>query len=201
MARVPGEEDEDREGDRQAARWGAGPRSLVRAGQGGDLEHALRAHDDLGQREPVVRERGEQLGVEPPGPFVARPALAGRDDLVDAIGRERRDEPFDVAPILGDGVAHPEPLDPPQFRRVEPAAEPRLDRVHGRMVPYITAIPLDSGGRPARGWDPEPGTQCSVVPVKVKASIRRAGTTTPPRNPLSVRRSRLTPVTAASASG
>ena len=37
-------------------------------------------------------------------------------------------------------------------------------------------------GRPAR-------PQCSVVPVKVQPSMRTAGTTTPPRKPLSVRRS------------
>ena len=61
---------------RQAGRRGAGPRPEVRAGEPRDLEDALRPHDDLGQREPVVRERREQLRVERAGAVVAR-ASAG----------------------------------------------------------------------------------------------------------------------------
>ena len=75
----------------------AGPRPQVGAGQRRDLERALRPDDDLGQGERVVRERREQLRVEGPGAVVALPALAGRDDLVDAVRRQRRDQPVDVA--------------------------------------------------------------------------------------------------------
>ena len=55
----------------------AGPRPEVRPGQRRHLEHALRAHDDLAEREPVVGERREQVPVEGAGPVVAVPALAG----------------------------------------------------------------------------------------------------------------------------
>ena len=49
-------------------------------------------------------------------------------------------------------------------------------------------------------WEPATGTQCSVPPVNVQLSIRSAGTTTPPRKPLSVLRSRPTATVPASAS-
>ena len=45
--RVPREEDQDLERDRQAARRRAGPRAEVRPGQRRDLEDALRPDDDL----------------------------------------------------------------------------------------------------------------------------------------------------------
>ena len=41
---------------------------------------------------------------------------------------ERRDQAVDVAPVLGDRVADPQPLDPPQLRGVEPARQLRPDR-------------------------------------------------------------------------
>src|SRR6185436_20466955 len=93
-----------------------------------DLEDALRPDDDVAQREPVVRKGREQLRIEPPRAVVALPALARRDDLVDARRTQRREQPIDVAAVLGDRVADPEPLDPAQLGRVEPAAEPLLDR-------------------------------------------------------------------------
>ena len=65
----------------------ARPGSPVGAGQRRHLERALRPDDDLGQREGVVREGREQLRVEGPRARVALPALARRDDLVDAVRR------------------------------------------------------------------------------------------------------------------
>ncbi len=124
---VPRKQDEDLEGDRQTRRRRAGPRPEIRPGQRRHLEHSLRPHDDLSEGERVVGERREQLAVERAGPGVALPALAGRDDLVDAVRGQGRDEPIDVAPVLGDRVADPEALDPAELRRVERPAEPILD--------------------------------------------------------------------------
>src|SRR5687768_14594984 len=59
---------------------------------------------------------------------MADPALAGRDDLGDAGGDEGGDEPVDVPPVLGDGVADPEALDPAQLGWLKGPTEPLLDR-------------------------------------------------------------------------
>src|SRR5262249_17859594 len=92
------------------------------------LEHALRPDHDLRELEPVVRKRGEQLGVEGARPIVPGPALAGRDDLVDAIRGERRDQAVDVPAVLGDRVPGPQALGRPQLVRAEAPGEPRADR-------------------------------------------------------------------------
>ena len=102
---IPGEMDEDPQPDRQARRCDARPRPQVRAGQGRDLDDALGPDDDVGESEPVVGEGGEELTVELPGAGVTLPALARRDDLVDAVGGQGGDEPVDVAGVLGDRVA------------------------------------------------------------------------------------------------
>src|SRR5688572_23518122 len=169
--RIPREQDDHLQRNRQARGRGAGPRPGVRAGQRRDLHHTLRADHDVAQREGVVREGREELRVEAAGTSVSFPALAARDDLVGAVRREGRDEAVDVTAILGDGVAHPEALDLTQLRGVEPASEAPGDAVH----------------------------QCSVAPVKVQLSILTAGTTTPPKSPRSVLRSQLTALVAASA--
>jgi hypothetical protein len=59
------------------------------------------------------------------------PALTGRDELVDAVGRERRDEAVDVAAVLGDRVTDPEALDPAELGRVEGPPEASADRRAG----------------------------------------------------------------------
>src|SRR4029079_5384612 len=100
---------------------GPGPRPEVRARQRGDLEHALRTDDDLGECEAIVREGREQLRVEGAGAGVTLPALAGRHELVDAIRGEGRDQAVDVAGILRDRMADPQFLDRAQLVRVEPA--------------------------------------------------------------------------------
>src|SRR5947207_3126167 len=131
---IPREQDEDLERDREPARRRPGPRPVVGAGQCRDLEDALRPDDDLGQVEAVVGERGEQLRVERTRAVMAFPALPGRDELVDAGLGQGRDQPVDVAPVLRDRVADPEPLDPAQLSAVEVAAEPLPDGVHARIV-------------------------------------------------------------------
>src|SRR3954452_10033676 len=75
--RVPRKQDLHAETHRQAAGRDARPLTGVGARELGGLEHALRADDDLGQREAVVRKRGEQLGVERPCAGVPLPLLAG----------------------------------------------------------------------------------------------------------------------------
>ena len=120
--------------DGEAGRRDAGPWTGVGAGQGGDLERALRPDDDLREGERVVREGPEQLRVERARAVVALPALTGRDDLVDAVGRERRDEPVDVAGVLGDRVADPQALDPAQFRRVERTSQTRSGWTTGSLI-------------------------------------------------------------------
>src|SRR5207344_1027033 len=96
-AGIPGEQDEDRESDRQPGWRRAGPRTLVRARQRRHLEDALRSHHDLGECERVVGEGAEQLRVEGARAVMPLPTLAGRDDLVDAPRREGRDQSVDVA--------------------------------------------------------------------------------------------------------
>src|SRR5439155_13619518 len=86
---IPRKQDQDLERDRQAAGRRSAPRTFVRAGQRRDFEDALRPDDDLRQGEPVVRKRTEQLRVERAGADVALPALAGRDELVGTVRRER----------------------------------------------------------------------------------------------------------------
>ena len=78
--------------------------ACVRRRDVGLLADALRPDHDVGQVEADVGERGQQLRVEPRRALVALPAVAGLDELVDAVGRERRDEPGQVARVLGDRV-------------------------------------------------------------------------------------------------
>jgi hypothetical protein len=75
------------------------------------LAHALRPDHDVVQVEVDVRERGEELGVEPRRPLVALPARAGARDRVDAVLRQRGQEARQVPVVLGDGVDLPELAD------------------------------------------------------------------------------------------
>ena len=79
---------------------------------------------------------------------MALPALAGRDDLVDAIGRERGDEAVDVPAVLGDRVADPQALDLPELGGVERPCQPGLDRLlaHGAILPRRTIAAVMSDG-------------------------------------------------------
>ncbi len=68
-------------------------------------------------------------------------------------------------------------------------------RVVLRRPALVALLGADLVDGVADGADPDRlavGHQCSVPPVKVQPSMRTAGTTTPPRNPLSVLRSRAT---------
>jgi hypothetical protein len=72
---------------------------------------------------------------------VADPPLRGWDDFVDAVRRERGDQAIDVATVLGDRVADPEALDPPQLVGDEPT---RQQLSYGRLGSYDR---LGSDGR------------------------------------------------------
>src|SRR4029079_15968586 len=70
---------------------------------------------------------------------VPLPALAGRDDLVDAVRGEGRDEAGDVPAVLGDRMADPESLDRAQLFGLERAAESMLDRLHPGIVGRVSS--------------------------------------------------------------
>src|SRR4029078_8474988 len=107
-ARVPGKEDRDLSREAVAARRDAERLALGRAGHGGLLADSLRA-DHYGHRLQVdVREGSEQPGVEARGAFVALPAMARLHQLIDAVLGKRRDQPREVALLLGDRVPFPE---------------------------------------------------------------------------------------------
>ena len=58
-----------------------------------------------------VGKRGQELGVEPRRAVVPLPARAGARHLVDAVLGQRRDQPRQVAVVLGDRVPLPELAD------------------------------------------------------------------------------------------
>src|SRR5947199_402311 len=59
---------------------------------------------DVREVEADVGERGQELGVEARRAVVSFPAMAGLDELVDAVRSQGRDEPGEVARVLGDRV-------------------------------------------------------------------------------------------------
>src|SRR5204862_1576591 len=81
---VPREEDRDLPLEPLGARRDPEPLRLVRAAHIGFLADALRPDHDVAQLEVDVRECAEQAAVEARGTFVALPAMAGLDELVDA---------------------------------------------------------------------------------------------------------------------
>src|SRR5438034_4818823 len=108
LVRVPRKEDHDLPAEAFARGREAEPIGDVRAGHLGLLTDSLRADDDVRQVEVDVREGGEQLRVEARRAVVALPAVAGLDELVDAVVGQRRDQAREVAAVLGDRVLLPE---------------------------------------------------------------------------------------------
>ena len=94
-----------------AGRFDAEPLGLVRSGDVGLLADALGADHDVGQLEVDVGEAAEQARVEARRALVSFPAVAGLDELVDAVSGQRREQPREVALVLGDRVALPELAD------------------------------------------------------------------------------------------
>ncbi len=84
------------------------PVPLVRRRQPRLLAYALRPDHDVGQLEAHVRKRAQERAVEGPRPVVPLPAVAGRHDLVHAVGRQRGDQPLQVPPVLGQRVRLPQ---------------------------------------------------------------------------------------------
>ena len=151
------------------------PTAPVRAGQRRHLEHALRPDDDL------ASARTRCPGTPRTAPC-RRPARRRGPPSAGRSGRSRRRSP-------GASVA----IRPSMSRRssaIEWRTQSRLIRrssagSNGRAE----ALPGSSTRSRIRG-------QCSVAPVKVQPSIRTAGTSTPPKSPRSVRRSRPTALVA-----
>lgn len=81
------------------------------AGQLRYFEDPLRSDDDVGHVEGDVRKRSKKGRVKLPGPLVAFPTLAGRDDLIDAFGGEGVDQPLHIAGFLRLRVFDPQPAD------------------------------------------------------------------------------------------
>ena len=105
---IPGEVDDDVEFSLPPGRSLTLPRAALRAAHGRDLDHTLRADDDVLEVEPHVRKGAKEARIEGARAGVPFPALAGGDDLVDAVLGQRGDEPVEVAAILGLRVRDPE---------------------------------------------------------------------------------------------
>src|SRR5215203_32108 len=150
-AGLPGEEDDDLELDALARRRVVEPVVGVGAGDVGLLAHPLRADHDVRQLEVDVREAAEQPRVEARGPLMAPPDVLGADDLVDAVLRERGQEPRDVALVLGLRVALPELADRGVLLGVDRAAQQVADVPHARIgsQPWQAGSPTTAS--PPRG--------------------------------------------------
>ena len=94
--RIPREEDHDREFDPAPGGRKLQPVGGMGPGKPGLLAHPLRADHDVRKVEGDVRKGAQELGVEAPRAVVAFPAVAGRHDLVDAVGGEGRDQALDI---------------------------------------------------------------------------------------------------------
>src|SRR6266508_826361 len=105
---IPREEDDDAELHALPARRVIEPVRLVRPRDPSRLADALRPDDDLGQLEVDVREGREQRSVEAGGTLMPTPDVARADELVDAVIGQRREQPGDVSPVLGEGMTLPE---------------------------------------------------------------------------------------------
>src|SRR5512142_2195254 len=101
---IPGKPDHDLPLERVPCGRGAEPRRTLRGRDVRLLTYALRPDHDVGQVEPDIREGREQLGVEAACAVVALPAVAGLDELIDAVRRERGDQAVEVACVLGQRV-------------------------------------------------------------------------------------------------
>src|SRR3989442_2533081 len=110
--RVPREADDNAELDPRARSRSREPLALLCAGHPSLFTDALRPDHDLLQLELNAGNGAEQLHVEPGRagmPFPPRALLA--DDFVDAVRRQCRHEPGDIAAVLGDRVRLPELAD------------------------------------------------------------------------------------------
>ena len=129
--RIPGEEDRVAPLETLPCRLVLEPAGLMSGRHARLLAHALRADDDVLEIEVDVRKRREELGVEARCAFVTLPARAGSHDLVDAVLRQGRDEPRQVAVVLGDRVRLPELADLRVLVDVDLTAEKPEDSVGG----------------------------------------------------------------------
>src|SRR6266566_138722 len=111
--RIPREKDHDAKFDLLSRRGACEPLAFVRAVDARLFTNPLRADDDRLQIEVDVWKGGEQLHVKPRRSGVSLPPATIRKDFVDTVGSERRDQPRDVALVLGDRMRLPELADVP----------------------------------------------------------------------------------------
>jgi cobalt-zinc-cadmium efflux system protein len=140
---IPGEEDDDAELDRFAARLEVEPVALVCAGHACLLADALRADDDVGQLEVDVGKGGQEPRVEPGRPLVTLPPVRRACELVDAVVGQRRQEAGDVAVVLGDRVLLPELADCLDLGRVDLPFQQFADihqRQYSQAVSHLSAV-------------------------------------------------------------
>ena len=136
---IPGEEDHDIELDLLARRLPVEPVSLVRRRHPRLLADPLRADDDVGHLEVDVGKSGQEAGVETGRARVPLPELRRPDDAVDAVVRQRREQPGDVAVVLGDRMLLPELVDRLDLGRVDLELHEFTD-IHGRILPHYPGL-------------------------------------------------------------
>ena len=146
---VPGEEDDDQELELPTGGGDVQPVALVGRRHASLLAHALRADHDLRQRKADVRERRQQLAVEPRRAGMAVPAPLPGGNLVDAVVGERCDQARQVAVLLRDRVALPELADLLVGLAVEPPSQlvPRaFPRDRRRQISFTPILAIDHFG-------------------------------------------------------
>lgn len=104
---VPWKEDHDGEVDRPAVGRVLQPVSGMGPRDPRLLTDTLRTDHDVREIELHVRKCAKKRGVELLRAGVALPAVAGRHDLIHTVRRQGRQEPGDVARVLGQRVRLP----------------------------------------------------------------------------------------------
>src|SRR5712664_1714208 len=111
--RIPRKKDDDAKFDLLSRGGASEPLGFVSSVDARLFANALRSDDDRLKIGMDVGKRGEQLHVKPSRSGVSLPPAAIRQDFIHTVGSERRDQPGDVALVLGDRMRLPELADLP----------------------------------------------------------------------------------------
>src|SRR5439155_24522529 len=106
----------------------------------------LRTDDDVLEVEPHVRKGVKEARIEGARAGVPFPALAGGDDLVDAVLGQRGDEAVEVAAILGLRVRDPKTPDLRVELRCDLPPETLADR--RRTFGHRMTVPRNATAEP-----------------------------------------------------
>src|SRR2546425_4607070 len=110
---IPRKKDDDVKLDLLPRRGAREPLAFVRAVDACLFANALRPDDDRLQIEVDVGKGGERFHVKASRSRVPLPPAAIGQDVINAVGSERRDQSRDVALVLGDRMRLPELADLP----------------------------------------------------------------------------------------